>query len=52
MPILAQKDKDSDSESLVLLVSLDGCETLTLNSDLKRRIDALGNKFFRRILGK
>ncbi|KAG0711750.1 Major facilitator superfamily domain-containing protein 1 [Chionoecetes opilio] len=28
-----------------------GCETWTLNSDLKRRIDAFGNKCLRRIMG-
>ncbi len=35
----------------VLPVLLYGCETWTLNSDLKRRIDAFGNKCLRRIMG-
>ncbi len=38
-------------KTLVLPVLLYGCETWTLNSDLKRRIDAFGNKCLRRIMG-
>ena len=38
-------------KSLVLLVLLYVCETWTLNSYLKRRIDAFGNKCLCRIMG-
>ena len=37
--------------SLVITVLLYGCETWTLNTDLKRRIDVFGNKCLRRIMG-
>lgn len=36
---------------LVIPVLLYGCETWTLNTDLKRWIDAFGNKSLRRIMG-
>ncbi len=38
-------------KSLVLPVLLYGCETWTLNSDLKSRIDDFDNKCLRRIMG-
>ena len=48
---LRKKTKIRIFKSLVLPVLLYGCETWTLNSDLKRRIDAFGNKCLRRIMG-
>ena len=48
---LCRRTKIRIFKSLVLPVLLYGCETWTLNSDLKRRIDAFGNKCLRRIMG-
>ena len=48
---LCRRTKIRLFKSLVLPVLLYGCETWTLNSDLKRRIDAFGNKCLRRIMG-
>ena len=48
---LCRRTKIRVFKSLVLPVLLYGCETWTLNSDLKRRIDAFGNKCLRRIMG-
>ena len=38
-------------KSLVIPVLLYGCETWTLNTDLKRKIDVFGNKCLRSIMG-
>ena len=38
-------------KSLVLPVFLYGCETWTLNADLKRRLDVCGTKCLRRVMG-
>lgn len=43
-----QADKDSN---FVLLVLLCGCETLMLNSDLKRHLEAFSTKCLRKFLG-
>ena len=48
---LCRRTKIRIFKSLVLPVLLYGCETWTLNSDLKRRINAFGNKCLRRIMG-
>ena len=48
---LCRRTKIRIFKSLVIPVLLYGCETWTLNSDLKRRIDAFGNKCLRRIMG-
>ena len=51
LSISTQTDKGADLKSLVIPVLLYGCETWTLNADLKRRIDAFGSKSLRRIMG-
>ncbi|KAG0727434.1 LINE-1 reverse transcriptase [Chionoecetes opilio] len=48
---LCRRTKIRIFKSLVIPVLLYGCETWTLNSDLKRRINAFGNKCLRRIMG-
>ena len=48
---LCRRTKIRLFKSLVLPVLLYGSETWTLDSDLKRRIDAFGNKCLRRIMG-
>ncbi|KAG0697185.1 Tetratricopeptide repeat protein 17 [Chionoecetes opilio] len=48
---LCRRTKIQTFKLLVIPVLLYGCETWTLNSDLKRRIDAFGNKCLRRIIG-
>ncbi|KAG0711101.1 putative uncharacterized transposon-derived protein F52C9.6 [Chionoecetes opilio] len=49
---LCRRTKIRIFKSLVIPVLLYGCETWTLNSDLKRRINAFGNKCLRRIMGR
>ena len=48
---LCKRTKIRVFEALVLPVLLYGCETWTLNANLRRRIDAFGNKCLRRIMG-
>ena len=48
---LCKKTKLQVFRILVLPVLLYGCETWTLNNDLRRRLDAFGTKFLRKILG-
>ena len=48
---LCRQTKIRIFKSLVIPVLLYGCETWTLNADLKRRIDAFGSKSLRRIMG-
>lgn len=48
---LCRRTKIRIFKSLVLPVLLYGSETWTLSSDLKRRIDAFGNKCLRRVMG-
>ena len=48
---LCRRTKIRIFKSLVVPVLLYGCETWTLNTDLKRRIDAFGTKCLRRIMG-
>ena len=48
---LCRQTKIRIFKSLVIPVLLYGCETWTLNTDLKRRIDAFGTKCLRRIIG-
>ncbi len=47
LSIPVQKDKDSDLQVACSFELMYGCETWTLNSDLKRRIDAFDNKCLR-----
>ncbi|KAG0710422.1 DNA polymerase alpha catalytic subunit [Chionoecetes opilio] len=48
---LCKRTKIRIFKSIVIPVLLYGCETWTLNSDLKRRIDTFGNKCLCRIMG-
>ena len=48
---LCRRTKIRVFKTLVLPVLLYGCETWTLNADLKRRIDAFGTRCLRRIMG-
>ena len=51
LSLSVQMDNNSDLQSLMIPVLLHGCETWTLNTDLKRRIDVFGNKCLCRIIG-
>ena len=48
---LCRRTKIRIFKSLVIPVLLYGCETWTLNTDLKRRIDVFGTRCLRRIMG-
>ena len=48
---LCRRTKIRIFKSLVILVLLYGCETWTLNIDLKRQIEVFGNKYLRSIMG-
>ena len=48
---LCRRTKIRVFKTLVLPVLLYGCETWTLNADLKRRIDVFGTRCLRRIMG-
>ena len=48
---LCRRTKIRIFKSLVLPVLLYGCETWTLNADLKRRLDVCGTKCLRRVMG-
>ena len=47
---LCRQTKIRSFKSLVIAVLLNGCETRTLDTDLKRRIDVFGTRCLRRII--